>query len=97
MYGIRSEFCGVPNRRRDAFPASFEEHQQTGQVMNVWKVDVTPDQDGLDGFLGGLLGIEIQVFQVVAVYKDFCSCQVASGTIQPFPRIVGWESVQAAS
>ena len=60
--------------------------------MGVWKVNATCDQDGFDGFLAGLLCIETQVFKVSTGYRDFCSCEVASGAVQPLLGIVGRKS-----
>ena len=92
MYGVVGKFFGLPDCLRDAFTVGFEDRQQVGQVMRVRKVDAMCDQQGLDGFLAGLLCVETQVFELAAGYGDLRFCQVALGAVQPFPWIVGWKA-----
>lgn len=97
MYGIASELYGTPNRIWNVLPAAFKDHYQMGQIMDIRKVDAVHDHHCLDGFLGGLLGIEAQVFQVDVRYKVLRLCQVCfwRGSAIPVGRRA--ENVQTTS
>ena len=86
---VVGEFFGLPDGVRDAFSVTFEGRRQVRDVVRVWKVKAACNQDGLDGFLAGLLCIKAQVFEVATGYRDFSSCEIASGPVQPLLGIVG--------
>ena len=89
MCSVVGEFFGLPHGVRNAFSVNFEGRWQVIGIVRVGKVKAARDQDSLDGFLAGLLCIKAQVFEVATGYRDFCSCEIASGPVQPLLGVVG--------
>lgn len=57
--------------------------------MYIGKFDAAPDQQCLDGLLGRLLDLKAQFFQIDMVDATPRQGKIASGAIQPLPRVIG--------
>jgi len=72
-------------------PFSRRQREKIRDRMCPWKANPAIDQDGLDGFLGSLLGIKAEIFeQNVGVGRVGSRArEVAAGPAQPLGGVIG--------